>query len=501
MAIDASIPLGGMGQQRPMNPLQSMSEMMALRGNMLQQGALQAQMGANVAQSEAIRNATDPTSGKTDWGRAQSLLAQDPRGAYNAPQFAKNVQEMQHGQVKFDADKLDLALKQQSSLRQQLGGLMGDPRFGKADMSTSIADLVLKGIETGTIPQELAMRELQNLPSDPGQQAQFVRNHWLASLKGEVQLQALKPDVQTIDTGGAINIVPIDPMTGAPKGATSFQKSLTPGEAAQRVQTFQDGQPGTVSMGSLAGGGQGGAGGLGDGSYAGGGGGSAPGGFLPTGPALGQEAAASTLGTEMGKAVANLSAQAEAAPQRVYMLQELQRTAKDFTPGATADWALQAKNLAMSIAPDVAAKIGIDPTKIASQQEFNKYATQLAIAQAGTLGAGTDSKLATALSGNPNQKMNGLSVDHLTRAMIGMERATQAKNAAWQQAGLGPDKFGQWSAQWNRAVDPRVFVVDQMDRAAAQKMIGSLSPKDRDAFAASYRAAVGAGILPHPGGQ
>ncbi|MCW5141057.1 hypothetical protein [Burkholderia cenocepacia] len=499
MPIDASIPLGGTAQQQPINPLQAMSQMIAARGNMLQQGALQAQMGANVAQSEAIRNATDPTSGRTDWARAQSLLAQDPRGAYNAPQFAKSVQEMQHGQVKFDADKFDLAVKQVSSLRQQLGGLMADPRFGKGDMTAAIGDLVLKGIDNGTIPPEMAARELDSIPRDPAQQAQFIRNHWMASLKGEVQLQALKPDVQTIDTGGAINIVPIDPMTGAPKGATSFQKSLTPGEAAQRVQTFQDGQPGTVAMGSLVGGG---AGGFGDGSYAGGaGGGGAPGGFLPTGPALGQEAAASTLGTEMGKAVANLSAQAEAAPQRVYMLQELQRTAKDFTPGATADWSLQAKNLASSIAPDVAAKIGIDPAKIASQQEFNKYATQLAIAQAGTLGAGTDSKLATALSGNPNQKMNGLSVDHLTRAMIGMERATQAKNAAWQQAGLGPDKFGQWSAQWNRAVDPRVFVVDQMDRAAAQKMIKSLSPKDRDAFAASYRAAVGAGILPHPEAQ
>ncbi|MNN68901.1 hypothetical protein D3C81_1846440 [compost metagenome] len=86
------------------------------------------------------------------------------------------------------------------------------------------------------------------------------------------------------------------------------------------------------------------------------------------------------------------------------------------------------------------------------------------------------------------------------KVLIGTERATQAKNQAWQESGEQPQNYGKWSAQWNKEVDPRVFVAPEMTQEERAKMFKGLSEKDRATFSRSYNNAVRSGIIQRPGG-
>ncbi|MCY1421310.1 hypothetical protein D9M71_369610 [compost metagenome] len=206
------------------------------------------------------------------------------------------------------------------------------------------------------------------------------------------------------------------------------------------------------------------------------------------------------MGKGSAEGALGLQAAAETSPQRVYFLQDMLTNLGKFESGPTADWTAKANALALQLAPGMAAKVGIDPQSVASKEEFAKFATNLAINTTSALGGGTDSKLAAAVAGNPNASLSKLGNEQIMKVLIGTERATQAKNQAWQESGEQPQNYGKWSAQWNKEVDPRVFVAPEMTQEERAKMFKGLSEKDRATFSRSYNNAVRSGIIQRPGG-
>lgn len=505
MAIDASI---AVGQQAP-NMLQSLMGATQLKGQMLQQNQLTQQMNANRAVSSAYQQSTNPQTGEVDQGKLLGLISQDPNAAYNLPQVQGQIMEQRNKQMEFDKNQFDLAAKRTDKLKNSFGTLMNKPDLSAADFMSLGGAMVKDGLAT----PEQAVRYLQSMPQDPAQMPGWAKQMYMQSLNDDAQLKAMMPQTQVVNNGGVNSIVAIDPMTGQPRITGTIQNSMDPNTASSPVPAFDRrtgapinmtreqfqqqangmqqpgstlGLPGTGSNGRYPG--QQPQGGMGQGPAVG----------VQTGPSLGQAAAAETVGKGSAEGALNLQNQAESSPQRVYFLQDMMANLPKFDSGPTADWTAKAKALAMQLAPGTAEKMGIDPQSIASKEEFAKFATNLAINSTSGMGSGTDSKLAAAVAGNPNASLSKLGNEQIMKVLIGTERATQAKNNAWQNAGVDPAQYGKWSAQWNKEIDPRVFVTPELTQEERSKMYNGLKPADQKKFLDSYRTAIDAGIIQRP---
>lgn len=498
MAIDASI--ASSGQQ--INPLQTLLGATQLKGAMLQQQQLTQQMGANKAISAAYQAATDPMTGQVDQNRLLGLISQDPNAAYNLPQVQGQILEQRNKQLEFDKNKFDLAVKQNNYFKNQFAPLAQSGNVTMEDLSRIGAGMVKDGL----LPVEDVIRGMKDIPNTPEGRAQWVKQKYLQSLDNDAQLKLMLPQNETLNTGGVNQFISRDPSTGQVSVMGAVQNTMDPNTATAPVQVFN---PATGAMESITR--QQFAGGSAPGQApAGGGQGRYPGaqGQAPAqpqafqaGPSLGQAAAAETVGKGSAEQVMSLQSQAEGAPQRVYFLQDMMAQLPKFESGPTADWTAKANALALQLAPGLAAKWGVDPQAVASKEEFTKFATNLAINSSSGLGAGTDSKLATAVAGNPNASLSKLGNEQIMKVLIGTERATQAKNEAWQSSGVQPQDYGKWSAQWNKDIDPRVFVTPELTQEERAKMFKGLKPADQKKFLDSYRTAIDAGIIQRPTNQ
>lgn len=501
MAIDASIASGG---NQP-NMLQTLLGATQLKGAMLQQQQLSQQMGANKATSAAMQQAYDPATGRIDTNKLTAILSQDPVAAYNLPTVQGQILDQQNKQLEFDKNKFDLAMKQTSYLKNQFAPLVQNGAVTGEDLARIGAGMVKDGL----VPVEDVVRQMRDVPNTPDGRMQWVREKYLQSLSNEAQLQAMMPRTQVVNTGGQQQILNIDPLTGKPTLAAGLQNTMDPNTATSPVAAYDraTGAPINLTREQFANQAQGmlsAIGGGGNGRYPGAGGAQqvatigSPAIGVQAGPSLGQAAAAETIGKGSAEGALALQNQAEGSPQRVYFLQDMASQLKNFSSGPTADWTAKANALALQLAPGMAAKIGIDPQSVASKEEFAKFATNLAINSSAGLGAGTDSKLATAVAGNPNASLSKMGNEQIMKVLIGTERATQAKNLAWQNAGVGPEQYGKWSAQWNKEIDPRVFVTPEMTQEERSKMYNGLKPADQKRFLDSYRTAIDAGIIQRP---
>ena len=502
MAIDASIAAGG---NQP-NILQSLLGATQLKGAMLNQQQLTQQMGANKAISSAYQQATDPATGQVDQNKLLGLISQDPNAAYNMPQVQSQILEQRNKALEFDKNKFDLAMKQNTYFKNQFAPLANAENVSLEDLSRIGAGAVKDGL----LPVEEIVRKMQDIPNDPAGRKAWVKNFYLQSLDNASQLEAMMPKTQVLNTGGQQQILNIDPLTGKPVIAAALQNSMDPNTASAPMPVFnpQTGAMENITRQQFA---NGSAPGQPQGQIPSGGGqGRYPGGgqgqpmqpqTFQAGPSLGQAAAAETVGKGSGDQVLQLQNQAEGSPQRVYFMQDMLANLKNFESGPTADWTAKANAWALQLAPGMAAKMGVDPEAVKSKEEFAKFATNLAINSTSGLGAGTDSKLAAAVAGNPSASLSKLGNEQIMKVLIGTERAIQAKNAAWQGAGVDPAQYGKWSAQWNKEIDPRVFVTPELTQEERSKMYNGLKPADQKRFLDSYRTAIDAGIIQRPAKQ
>lgn len=506
MPIDPTIPLGIQQQPSPLaslqQPIQTAQGLLALKQN-------QMQLGANQAISQAYQQSVNP-DGTVDFNKLQSLAAQNGAGAF-LPQFMGQIAQQRNSQLQYDTGKLDLALKQQQGIRGMIGSLAVDPNVGKADMSSKIAGQISNAVQSGILPLDQGLREIQSIPGDPKSQAAWIQNHLINSLSGEAKIQALMPKVQTVDSGGQINLVPLNPLTGqvgAP--VTTISKTLTPGEAAQNVDVV-DPQTGAhyaiTKAQQLAGGGAGAPAGAAQGYTGRYPQGSVPGG-LQTSLGPGQQSALAAQAGTSNTAAQTLHDAAADAPMRINLL-ETARDAlngaldKDGNPldtGPGADWRNQAKSFINSLAPGLAQKLGWTGN-VQNYDEFKKILTNYASSVSGSLGTGTDARLNAAVTGNANPGISKLANEDILTKTIAAEKMRAAQDYAFQNSGLTTDKFNQWQSQWNKSVNPDAFAFASMNPEQQQKFLSRQSPAQLTKFKADLGNLVRAGLLQPPAAQ
>lgn len=153
-----------------------------------------------------------------------------------------------------------------------------------------------------------------------------------------------------------------------------------------------------------------------------------------------------------------------------------------------------------------------DPEKIATFQELEKYATQLAGSRANQFGHGTDQSVSLSLTGSPNAHIDQLAGDNLTQAIIGLRKMEHAQLLQAEKLGISPGKFSSWASQWmtginpqtgrpdkNYRVDPRAFMIDTMTPEQRQNVEKSFkTQEDRTRFNNSVHLAVEHGLIDLP---
>ena len=129
----------------------------------------------------------------------------------------------------------------------------------------------------------------------------------------------------------------------------------------------------------------------------------------------------------------------------------------------------------------------LDPSSIASQEQFNKFSNLVAQSQFKALGGtGTDSKLNSASSTSPNEYLSSQGNKGIIQFLKGMQDAVQAKDKAWadwQAAGKGgPETFAAFSRDFNKNFDPRVFQFKYMTPEERQKVFSKMPEAERKQF-------------------
>lgn len=442
--------------------------LIGLQGSLLQQRALEQQMGANVAASEAMKQSVDPSTGQIDQAKFAALMSQGP-GAYNLPTYLKNATDLQNAQLETQTKQFDLAQKQLGFWNGQLGALMQKgPNVSTNDVLQSLAG----GLRLGMLTPAQAQQYAESIPSDPAERANWVKQHWIGLQSAKDQANVLMPNVQTIDTGSGVNVVPIDPLTGQLKGSvTAFQKGLTPEAAAQRITSYDPvtGQTGTVSLGSTVGAGAGGGQG---------------GGFMPTSAPMGQEKVA-------GAAADRYNALIEAAGNAPAAINGYDRALEALAGAQTAGKMADAK----LFIPTMLQSLGLQSEggMVQDFQSLQKYLANAGAQAASAAGySGSDARLASFTQGQPDaQKMNPGALKDAIQYVKALQTGVLAKNnaaQAWLEShGGNTAKLPEFERKWSNAFSPDVMELRNMSADEQRAYISGLSDAKRKALMESYR--------------
>ena len=520
--LEARAPVYQPPQQN--NLLQMYGQAQDIQGQRLQNQTAQQTLAARQAIGQAYSQSIDPTTGQLDSNKLMSLVAGNPAAAYLAGDVAAQAQQRQEEQYKLNQSGLSQTLNRMSPYNQAFAPLMRlGPNVTPGDVYSVVGSLHAAGLPTDEIAGDIAASMPVMDPAkmnDPaykqayGQQLQgWVTNQAGRSFSDGVQAQIFRPNVHLTDTGGGITGVDTNPTTNPNAVGMNLQKTLSPGEqVSQRTITAPDGSTYTLPAATVAvgqgqgnlvpGGGAGstpsifGTGRLpGRGApYSGPQASSVPGmptpppgappGAIQTGIGPAQSAGATVAGTGSANDAHNLYQSVATSGSRIFQLNKALTALQNLGPTGTGPGTdtRQAVASYLNSVPYVRNIIGTDPNSIASYDEANKYLTAYASNQASAMGPGTDSKLATALTSNASTHISNLAATDVVKATMGLERMQQAQAQAFTQSGLPASNYDQWSANWNKSVDPRAYAFDLMNPQQRGTVLQSLSGPARTNF-------------------
>jgi hypothetical protein len=198
---------------------------------------------------------------------------------------------------------------------------------------------------------------------------------------------------------------------------------------------------------------------------------------------------------------AALQQAADSVPQQKAILGNLEAQLRNFTSGPNAQWARVAQAF-VNTPLQAMGFAGFNPKAIASQEEFNKQAANLAQAQFQALGGtGTDAKLDSAMHTSPSEALSKQGNQNIINLLKGNADAIAVKNREWQ-AYLGdghtPADYGKFSTEFNRQYDPRVFQAQYMSRQQRNELLNGMSKTEQAQFKRSYQSAVEKGWISRP---
>lgn len=469
-------------QPKPINPLEMMNSAASTANLMGQNRLLQAQIGLGKHYSGAV----DPHTGAVDTNKLLSSVSSDPMTAPATGDAVKLSNELNQPMQTYDASgrgsyitrqelqrKLNLPQMSQAqidnthtrfdSMESAATSLIQKPDLSLKDIVSATGNLVAEGHIT---PQEAAT-EFANMPSGPngGPPTQEQLRQSLAE-----KLQKINSTKATYSAVYGGKSPPPDQQTdqqqpGQQQPQESDQQPSPPPQQApdqQRQEVLSAPPPGVVE-------------------------------------------AAATTAQGAAKALNDLHDQVGGSASRLFVLKKALTGLQGTPTGPGTETTNDIKSFLLAQAPDMLKQHlpGVDINEIKSRDEADKYLTQYAIGQASSLGAGTDSKLATTLTGNASTHISNLAAQDVVKANIGLERMQQAQAQAFDQSGVPPQDFNKWRTQWNKEIDPRVFIVDQLSPDQQAKMLKSLKPGTNEYknFEKHYNWAVQSGFLDDLGAQ
>lgn len=504
----------------PDDPQEQLSRLMGVQQQVNANKLFQGQSAAGAAAQASI----DPNTGQIDQNKLNRLLAANPTVAPAA------MQAIQQGNV-IGGGQTDNQSKRRAAVAQQAVSLltMSDAQL---EGGQALHDQFDRELQSGIIDQATHDAILKAAPpvgSSADSVRQFLKQAAVGGMSGPDALGAAvgAPDMQSNNQSnqpglraGVAN--PVAPGSFAPSGAP-IKQLLTPGQMTAQVQRpgpgnvpifettgtrlgqqgdtrFTGEQPGQVGNRafprSLV---PEGYTGRHPGNTAPGGAAPvAPGGSVVGGLAPGAEEAAKATAVASAEQGANLQKAADSTTDRHAMLANMESDLAGFTSGPMAD---RQKNYSAFVNRNLGVLGELIPgvqsnQSVAAQEQFEKMAKQIALAQSGSLGS-TDAKLETSLGANPNSGLSQLGNKQIIAMLHGNEDAISAKNQAWQQfqATNGAGSYGKFSVDFNQNFDPRAYQLNRMDPADARRVVAEMKPEARAVLQGKADAMEKAGLI------
>lgn len=485
--VDPSIPL--QAQAPKFDPLQATGQYAEIANALTNLQANQQQLRARTAIGPIYQQSIGQ-NGELDTNKLLQLAAGNPDTAFMAGDLAKAAQERRQQQLSITGSELDQAHKRFDAMNGVLSSLFTKPSLSQSDVFSAGAQLIRSGMFNGADgkPDPQAVQslvgELQTAPQDPAQLRPWVQSHLIQTMDAQQKFTAMYGSPTQVNTGAKTEMGSFSPMTGY-HPAGSFDMTMTPGQKTEGQPAFVNGQPGIVPKGQL----------YDDKGNLRGAGVAGPGGFIATGPKLGEsEAAGVTAQASAGQGI-DLQKRADTTPTNKALLGQMEGVLAHFTPGPGADL----QHTLGALAQQYGVPWSGNGRGVAAQEEFVKLSNQIAQSQFSALGGtGTDSKLESARHTSPDQmlsKMGNLDIIHLLK---GNEDAIAAKNDAWQRwisTGHSASSYGEFSSKFNKSYDPRVFQSVYMSPDQVKDMVRGMTPAEHKAFEQNYKAAYDRGWI------
>lgn len=403
-------------------------------------GALQLQ--GDQAVGKIMQENIDPNTGQFNPQGALQQLRANPAASFVTPRATQDILARQQQQQQLDVAKNAIAAN-------ELGAIADNPTDGAVNQA-------IMRISTALGPQYTPSRVRAELfgamPQDMAGRRAYIANLAKMSI-------------------GAAGMAAREEGTPLASGAPT---TITAGQRLD-VQRMPGAVPSAAMPGAM----------VGPAAVA------APGGGMVSGLPPGAGEARRITGEAGAQAGVRLRLAADDSMTRKGMLGNLEEDLHNFTSGPGAEWQKVAKAWANRNVP-MPAGWQFDPKSIASQEAFAKQAGMLAQQQFAAIGGtGTDAKFSSAFETNPNEALSQLGNKGIIRLLKGNEDAIQAKFKAWQQwkKSFGPESYDEFSDDFNRSFDPRVFQFKYLTPKERQAYIDRMDPRDRGKFIEDLTAA------------
>lgn len=407
------------------------SKILGLIGQANQNALFQQTFGARKAIGEAYQNAIQP-DGSIDTPTLMREIKSRPDAGFMAGEASGGALTRQGQQIQNATALFEQQAKQNQFVVNGLGSLADKPNPTMED----VRHFVVTAARNTGIPAQMLTSWASTLPRDPAKlKDALVTFRNLAT--GSAGLSAAAP-------GG---ITPEGAPLVIPQGQFNYKAAGANGPAAPAGAPARPAGIQTALSPSAA-------------------------------------AAAPIVGAASASAGVRLREAADMGPQAKAMLGNLEEDMKKFTSGPAADWTRVGKAWTNRNVP-LPKDWKFDPESIASQEQFNKQALQLAQQQFATIGGtGTDAKFSSAFETNPHETLSHLGNEGIIRMLKGNQDAITAKNKAWLnwKSHYGADSYDEFSADFNRRFDPRTFQFRYMTKPQRQQYVDRMDKNDRGKF-------------------
>jgi hypothetical protein len=326
-----------------------------------------------------------------------------------------------------------------------------------------IKDHVVSTMVNAGAPTQAIVQATQNLPTSgtDTELRAFIAKHATNSLSAEAQLEKLFPAAQFVQTGATITPV----SGGSPQLAAqapgnivgpSIEAQLPPSTEITNPITGQKELLGPASQRT-----------------------NKP---LVTqlGPA--QQGAQTGVGETVKGDWATTYADAQQAPARIGIFQNIKKLTPEALTGPTAE----RRQVVASFAQMLGIPVATLETTATDELVKNTKLLQLA-------GGNTDAARALAEFANPNTKMTKEGIARVTDQLIGIEKMKVAKSNFVQPFAGNADAYQTKVNQFNQIADPRLF--QEMTPADVAKLRKSMSPADQAELSRKIKLARELGVL------